>query len=50
MKLWISLSFAALFVVATAGRASAQPAGTGHGEESFNTRLVGANDLQARSA
>ena len=50
MNRWISLSFAALLVVAAAGSAPAQPADTGHGEERFNTRLVGANDLQARSA
>ena len=51
MNRWISLSFAALLaVVAAAGRAPAQSAGTGHGEERFNTRLVGAHDLQARSA
>ena len=51
MNRWISLSFAALLaVVAAAGRAPAQSAGTGQGEERFNTRLVGAHDLQARSA
>ena len=49
MNRWISLSFAALVVVA-AGRAPAQPADTGHGEERFNARLVGAHDLQGRSA
>ncbi len=50
MNRWMSLSFAALLVLAAPGRAPAQPADTGHGEERFNTRLVGANDLQARSA
>ena len=51
MNRWISLSFAALLaVVAAAGRAPAQTAETGHGEERFNTRLVGVHDLQARSA
>ena len=51
MNRWIPLSFAALLaVVAAAGRAPAQSAGTGHGEERFNTRLVGMHDLQARSA
>ena len=50
MNRWILLSFAALLVVAAAGPAAAQSAGTGHGEESFNARLVGANDLQGRSA
>ena len=49
MNRWISLSFAAVLVVA-AGRAPAQSADTGHGEERFNARLVGAHDLQARSA
>ena len=48
MNRWISLSFAVLLVVA--GRAPAQPADAGHGEERFNARLVGAHDLQARSA
>ena len=42
MTRWMSLSFAALLVVAAPGRAPAQPADTGHGEERFNTRLVGA--------
>ena len=51
MNRGISLSSAALLVViAAAGPASAQTAETGHGEERFNTRLVGMNDLQARSA
>ena len=56
MNRWISLSFAVLLVVAVAvavavaGRALAQPADVGHGEERFNTRLVGAHDLQGRSA
>ena len=51
MNRWIPLSFAVLLVIATAaGRAPAQTAGTGHGEERFNTRLVGMSDLQARSA
>ena len=45
----IGLPVAAL-LVATAGHAAAQPAAAGHGEERFNTRLVGAHDLQARSA
>ena len=50
MNRWISVSFAAMLVVAAAGRAAAQPANSGHGEERFNARLVGAHDLQARSA
>ena len=50
MMRWIWLSLAVLLVVATAGRAPAQTAETGHGEERFNTRLVGAHDLQGRSA
>ena len=50
MNRWISLSFAAVLVVAAAGRGPAQPADAGHGEERLNTRLVGAHDLQARSA
>lgn len=33
-----------------ASAANAQTAETGHGEESFNTRLIGMHDLQARSA
>ena len=49
MNRYVGLAIAALLVVA-AGHAQAQPAGAGHGEESFNTRLVGAHDLQARSA
>ena len=50
MMRWVWLSLAVLLVVATAGRAPAQTAETGHGEERFNTRLVGAHDLQGRSA
>ena len=50
MNRWIFLSFAALLVIGFASRAPAQTAGTGHGEESSNTRLVGMDDLQARSA
>ena len=51
MNRWILLSFTALLVIiAAGGRAPAQTAATGHGEERFNTRLVGMNDLQARSA
>ena len=51
MNRWIPLSIAALLATfAAADRAPAQTAGTGHGEERFNTRLVGAHDLQARSA
>ena len=50
MKRRVSLSLAAFLVVAAAGRAPAQTADRGHGEEAFNTRLVGAHDLQGRSA
>ena len=52
MNRWIPLSIAAalLATFAAADHAPAQTAGTGHGEERFNTRLVGAHDLQARSA
>ena len=51
MNRWIPLSIAALLATfAAADHAPAQTAGTGHGEELFNTRLVGTNDLQARSA
>ena len=50
MKRRVSLSLAAILVVAAAGRTPAQTADRGHGEEAFNTRLVGAHDLQGRSA
>ena len=50
MQRWIPLSIAAGIVALAAGAATAQTAGAGHGEERFNTRLVGMNDLQARSA
>ena len=51
MNRWIPLSIAALLATfAAADHAPAQTAGTGHGEELFNTRLVGMHDLQARSA
>ena len=50
MNRWIALSLAALLVVAAAGQAPAQTAERGHGEEAFNARLVGAHDLQGRSA
>ena len=50
MNRWTCLSFAALLAIAAAGRAPAQTADRGHGEERFNTRLVGMHDLQARSA
>ena len=49
MHRWTTLSFAAL-LLAAAGHAPAQPAGAGHGEEAFNARLVGVDDLQGRSA
>ncbi|MXY15532.1 MAG: hypothetical protein F4Y57_00585, partial [Acidobacteria bacterium] len=49
MNRWISLLLAAL-LVAAAGRTPAQTAERGHGEEAFNTRLVGAHGLQGRSA
>ena len=49
MNGWNPLSLAAVLVLA-AGLAGAQTAGTGHGEERFHTRLVGAHDLQGRSA
>ncbi len=49
MNRCICLSLAAQLVAFTT-HAPAQPAATGHGEERFNTRLVGAHDLQARSA
>ncbi len=50
MNRWIPLLFAALLVAAAAGPAAAQSARSGHGEETFNTRLVGMDDLQGRSA
>ena len=50
MKRWVSLPLAAFLLVAAAGLASAQTAQRGHGEEAFNSRLVGAHDLQGRSA
>ena len=49
MNRWIPLPFSALLaILAAAGHAPAQT--PGHGEERFNTRLVGMHDLQARSA
>ena len=45
----IAISCAAL-LVAAASTTSAQTADRGHGEEAFNTRLVGAHDLHGRSA
>ncbi|MYD69794.1 MAG: hypothetical protein F4W89_03465 [Acidobacteria bacterium] len=50
MNRWILPRLAAFLVVVVAGHALAQPANTGHGEESFNSRLVGMSDLQGRSA
>ena len=52
MNRWIALSVAAVFVlaIAAADHAPAQTEQAGHGEEAFNTRLVGMHDLQARSA
>ena len=54
MNRWLTLSIAACLVaaatVAMPVQSPAQTAGEGHGEERFNTRLVGMNDLQARSA
>ena len=50
MNRWIALSIAAGLVAGAAGELPAQTGGAGHGEERFNTRLVGTNDLQARSA
>ena len=54
MNRWTAPSIAACLVTGVAaalpGQAPAQTAGAGHGEERLNTRLVGADDLQARSA
>ena len=50
MNRWISLSIAAVLAVAATVPLPAQTGNAGHGEERFNTRLVGTNDLQARSA
>ena len=54
MNRWLTLSIAACLVaaatVAMPVQSPAQTAGEGHDEERFNTRLVGMNDLQARSA
>ena len=50
MHRWIPLSLAAGIIALAAGAATAQSAGAGHGEERSNARLVGMNDLQARSA
>ena len=49
MNRWLALSIAA-GLVAGAVTPAAQEGGRGHGEEAFNTRLVGAHDLQGRSA
>ena len=49
MNRWIPLSVAAGIFAGTV-TATAQTTTTGHGEETFNTRLVGMHDLQARSA
>ena len=50
MKRWYALSLVTGLVTAAAAGATAQTADTGHGEETFNTRLVGMHGLQARSA
>ena len=54
MNRWFTLSIAACLVaaatVAMPVQSPAQTAGEGHDEERFNTRLVGMNALQARSA
>ena len=46
----LSVSIATGILAAGAVAATAQTTATGHGEETFNTRLVGTDDLQARSA
>ena len=50
MNRWYALSIVTGLVAAGAASATAQTGDAGHGEESFNTRLVGLHDLQARSA
>ncbi len=50
MTRWHALSIVAGLVTAVAATATAQTGDAGHGEETFNTRLVGMHDLQARSA
>ncbi len=50
MKRWLASSIVTGLVAAVAAAAAAQTGDTGHGEERFNTRLVGMHDLQARSA
>ena len=49
MNRWFALSIAT-GLVAGAATLPAQEGGRGHGEETFNTRLVGTDDLQGRSA
>ena len=50
MKGWSTLTLAVSLVVAAFSLALAQPADSGHGEEAYNARLVGAHGLQGRSA
>ena len=51
MKAWIScVAIGACLTVGTGAVVQTQTDGTDHSEERFNTRLVGTNDLQARSA
>ena len=49
MNRWFALSIAT-GLVAGAATLPAREGGRGHGEETFNTRLVGTDDLQGRSA
>ena len=50
MNRWFATSIVTSLVIAGAAASAAQTGDTGHGEEHFNTRLVGMHDLQARSA